>query len=108
MLKKLLIFSLCLISIKSFAMDGKELYQYGLVYHQNKKTDNISFYNEETFAGYILGVADSVLNFCPSKKSTNKQMLDVVFDYLQKHPKDLNQRASILVNKAITEKWPCN
>jgi len=59
---------------------------------------------------YITGIAHSLSwhrRICPISGVTTSQFIDVVVDYLQRHPEKRHGDASWLVGDALIEKFPC-
>ena len=71
--------------------------------------DNLE-YTEGHCTGYVSGVFDNsiVINKqCLPQNATSGQMIKVVVTYLKEHPERLTTSASVLVQAAINEAFPC-
>ena len=67
-------------------------------------------YTEGHCTGYISGVFDNsiIINKqCLPQNATSGQMIKVVVEYLKEHPERLTTSASVLVQVAINEAFPC-
>ncbi|MEJ5128203.1 Rap1a/Tai family immunity protein [Comamonas sp. MYb21] len=60
--------------------------------------------------GYVQGLRDmgDVIGlFCTPNQAPLSQVIDVVFVYLEKNPKDRHDTALILINHALVKAFPC-
>jgi hypothetical protein len=55
----------------------------------------------------VIGVLDSKKNCIPPKVN-RRQILDVVLQYMERHPEQRHLFAAVLVLFAIAEKFPCS
>jgi hypothetical protein len=60
-------------------------------------------------AGYVLGVFDQDTErlWCPTDGVNFRQVLDIVFKFLNENPAIRNQSASSLVSRALMSAFPC-
>lgn len=68
--------------------------------------------------GYVTGVVDAhglsganpsrLVSGCIPFRVSSSQASDVVCKYLESNPKGRHQVASLLVDEAVVEAWPCN
>lgn len=105
MLKKILFSSLIFISFNAFATNGNQLYASGIEYKKLNTTR--SLYDDGFFSGYVLGISEDIKGVCYTKGVKNIQAIDVVFNYLERHPEIRNKDATYLVKEALREAWPC-
>jgi hypothetical protein len=69
---------------------------------------NYSF--EATYAaGYVIGAFDtsSSVNVCAPANITVGQVTALVLKYMQEHPEILHFSGDIVVNRALSNAWPC-
>ena len=52
-------------------------------------------------------MADNLLGFCPPQDAQYSQHLDIVVNYLTKHPESRHESARTLVVSALEEAFPC-
>jgi len=57
--------------------------------------------------GYIQGVLESSTSTCIIPGVTFGQLKDVVVRFLRTNPQNRHNQASLLVEEAIQEAWPC-
>jgi hypothetical protein len=59
--------------------------------------------------GYVIGVADSILNIavCIPPSVTQGQLQDVMKNYLHANPQNRDVSAHMLVIAALAQHWPC-
>ncbi|WP_272956299.1 Rap1a/Tai family immunity protein [Comamonas piscis] len=60
--------------------------------------------------GYVQGLRDMgdvVGLFCTPNQAPLSQVIDVVFVYLEKNPKDRHDTALVLINHALVKAFPC-
>jgi hypothetical protein len=70
--------------------------------------------------GFVEGIADAVawwsgiddvkvgsLMWCQPAGAKLRQAVDVVVEYLRRHPTERHRTASLLVPEALREAWPC-
>lgn len=95
-------------------INGRELLDHCVQAQDKVKTAN---HDAGRCFGFISGVTDlyDILiseaivkpTYCPPHNVTLIQMVNVVVEYLQKHPEDLHYSASSLVMAAYAEAFPC-
>jgi hypothetical protein len=62
------------------------------------------------FYGCVVAVAESFYDvnaYCPPQMVTRDQAVDLVQNYLIRHPEKRHLRATLLVVTALKEAWPC-
>ena len=67
-------------------------------------------YAEGNCTGYVSGVFDNSITInkqCLPLNATSGQRIKVVKEYLKEHPERLHTSASVLVQAAINEAFPC-
>ncbi|QMV72610.1 hypothetical protein HS961_07010 [Comamonas piscis] len=52
-------------------------------------------------------MGDVVGLFCTPNQAPLSQVIDVVFVYLEKNPKDRHDTALVLINHALVKAFPC-
>ena len=59
--------------------------------------------------GYVIGVYDSAAGIlvCSPDGVSVRQVTQIVFNYMQKHPEAWEKSADISVVSALRELWPC-
>ena len=95
-------------------INGRELLGHCVQAQDKVKTAN---HDAGRCFGFISGVTDlyDILiseaivkpTYCPPHNVSLIQMINVVVEYLQKHPEDLHYSASSLVMGAYVEAFPC-
>jgi hypothetical protein len=93
-----------------FSLSGSKLYEYGLEYQKLKNGLKYDKFKVGVFGGYVAGVNESfgILAYCVPKDIKGIEIMDIVFQYLDKHPEQRNKLASILVVNALKAVFPCN
>jgi len=82
-------------------------YQSGNDLHRDLNDSNVQL---KMYAlGYIVGVADSVLDIavCIPTGVTQGQLQDVMKNYLHANPQNRDISAHVLVIAALGQHWPC-
>jgi len=95
-------------------INGNELLDHCIQAQDKARTAN---HDAGRCFGFISGVTDlyDILiseaivkpTYCPQPNVSLIQMINVVVEYLQKHPEDLHYSASSLVMGAYAEAFPC-
>lgn len=114
--RKKIAITVLLLSISNHAfadMTGNDLEEYMRAY---ENTSNTNIYNSPRdfikngiYMGFINGInyeTNGVI-FCSPKHTINNQFYNVVTNYLKAHPENLTDSAGSLVEKALSEAWPC-
>jgi hypothetical protein len=94
-------------AVPAGAMTGNELRN-----DAHKGGESFSFIHgfiEGTISGFgLCALASTNKNpFCFPKGVTQGQTINVVLKYLDDHPEELHEPASILILKAVKTAWPC-
>lgn len=88
----------------AISVDGRSLYEscQAIDSARNEATFNeCAFYIKGVFDTYAM--LDSSFNACLPSKMTSGRVLEIVMDYLDKHPEKRDFSASLLVQTALTE-----
>src|SRR5689334_20048065 len=85
-------------------MSGTQLKQY-----LDEARNNSSFKGMTVGMGYVAGVYDMVdrTQVCIKQELSAREAMQVVHTYLNTHRSELEQPASALVVKALSEEFPC-
>jgi hypothetical protein len=85
-------------------MTGAQLKQY-----LDEARNNSSFKGMTVGMGYVAGVYDMVdrSQVCITQELSARKAMEVVHTYLNTHRGELEQPASALVVKALSEEYPC-
>lgn len=100
-------------AIAQAAMDGNALYDaYGAYARttQNSAPQSAPNVNTGIYVGYVSGASDVFHNlelFCPPVNVKNKQLYDIVGQYLTEHPERRQNTAISLIWEALNEAFPC-
>lgn len=80
-----------------------------LMVHLQDYIDNESSFNSGYATGYIIGVVDTAIHGEllgePHNVSQDK-IIQVVINYMKKHPEELNASADYCIIMALREAWP--
>lgn len=59
--------------------------------------------------GYVIGVHDALagLTVCIGKGVTQRQVVDVVLEFMRRNPQVLDASADRVITAALEEVWPC-
>ena len=112
-----LITLLCLLpelAIGGLFYDGNELYL-GLGNCQEVQGTRFSgqavgkAFSCERAIGYVMGVSDSLYetNVCQPTGLNSDQLRDVMHLWLKDNPVERHESASVLIERALLEAWPC-
>jgi len=94
---------------EAMAYDGNKLLDYCHDYTE------VSDFGAGLCIGYVSGIADSLNNkvnslptpFCAPSGVIYKQLVLIIIKYLNDNPAELHKTASILVQRAFMEAFPC-
>ena len=106
--------ALCVVAATAragFNIDGNKLQRY-LAAYDRLEADQGTFNDTGDSAmaiGYIAGVSDAYQGalFCPPPTVDIAQEIGIVGKYLREHPEERNQRAILIISKALVSAFPC-
>ena len=109
-----LAFVLCILivsisSAQAGFVDGNELSDLCASYEANT-TDparsETALFREASCVYYIIRSADAT-NYCPPEGVTSENIIHIVIQYMDQHPSEGHLDAAQLIQRALTEQFPC-
>jgi len=88
--------------------DGNKLVEHLREFERGERSDpNSNYYAGGIYVGYVLGVFDTINSSLCRSGNVSVRLPLVVAKYLNEHPEQWSQPASVLVTRALRGAFPC-